>query len=733
MSAVRAGPLLAALVACSSSETTATTTATATVSAPPAGDARVTALLRAEATRNPGGIESEDLQHRDVAVRRAAMRALARIREPELRPKLQRGLRDEDAVVRAWAAYGLGDVCAGAREATVRAIVAAAVAHEGRGEAEADHLAPLRAMARALGRCGTASAEATLVAWLDGPHADDAIDALGDLARTGRRLREETYVALLQHAEGDAEHPPRGHALYPLGQVQYLTPSVIERAQKVAGARLEDDEVDGPVASYALRTLARCGDDAMPALVQAMNQPALPVVARLEAIDSMSRFADAGQRALGKTLVAMLPGTKTMVAAKTPPEALHLPLAVLARLRRIREAKAALEELSGLPAPDGATDAQKRRVSLLRCRAAHLLVERNYDDPRLKACDLLGAEDAADPRTDLIGGQARLEAIGIDAVKLRGARLETWKAYATGGVPALRAMAIRQLLVHDEVQDSSSVLHAALTADAPGVVAAAAEVIAQRPGRVGGIGKLDPAVAKALLEGLEGKGATADQEALSAVIDTASKLGLEAAKPAFVRLCGSPWPALREHAQAALERLAGKGGAVPTCRATSPRAAPPELDGSPLSGPVTITFKTSVGDLSMTLYPRLAPITSRRVVSLVENDHYDGMIVHRVVPGFVAQFGSPTGDGYGGVEGLPALPCETSPLRFDTQRVGVALAGRDTGSSQLFVTLANKPHLDGSYAWLGTAEGPWTTLVPGDRIEDAAVSGPPHSKRGQVP
>ncbi len=714
--------LLGALGCGQSGATRGAPTATATASATAAAtDDRTAALLRAEATRDPSAITNEDLQRRDPAVRRAAMRALARMREPELRPKLQRGLRDEDAEVRAWAAYGLGDVCDGAREATVRAIVAAAVAQK-TSEPEEGELSPTQAMARALGRCGTASAEATLVAWLDGRHAAAAIDALGDIARNKKRLREETYVALLQHAEGDAEHPPQGHALYPLGKVQFLTPSVIERAQKVASARLDDEKVDGPTASYALLTLARCGDEALPALVAAMNKSTLPVVARLEAIDAMTRFADAGQRALGKTLVAMVPGTKTMVAAASPPEALHLPLAVMSRLRRIREAKPALEELAALPAPEGATEAQKRRVSLLRCRAAHLLVERNYDDPKLKGCDLLGEKDAKDPVSTLIGGQARLEAIGIDAVKLTGPRLEAWKTYANGGVPALRALAIQQLLVHDEVADSAKVLHAALTSDAPGVVAAAAEVIAQRPARVGGVEKLDPAVKEALLKGLEGQGAAADQEALGALVDTVSKLGITEAKPTFVKLCGSPWPALREHAQAALKRLAGKDGVVPTCRATAPREAPPELDAPPVTGPVILVFSTSVGELSMKLDPRFAPLTVRRVVSLVENDYYDGMVVHRVVPGFVAQFGSPTGDGYGGVKGLPALPCETSPLRFDAMRVGVALAGRDTGSSQLFVTLAPKPHLDGAYAWLGSADGAWGSLMPGDTIDDVKIS-----------
>jgi len=92
-----------------------------------------------------------------------------------------------------------------------------------------------------------------------------------------------------------------------------------------------------------------------------------------------------------------------------------------------------------------------------------------------------------------------------------------------------------------------------------------------------------------------------------------------------------------------------------------------------------------------------------------------------VVPGFVTQFGSPTADGFGPVD-RSALPCETSPLPFSPMTVGVALAGRDTGSTQLFVTLATLPRLDGQYAWLGTASGPWGALVAGDVIRKATLT-----------
>jgi cyclophilin family peptidyl-prolyl cis-trans isomerase len=51
----------------------------------------------------------------------------------------------------------------------------------------------------------------------------------------------------------------------------------------------------------------------------------------------------------------------------------------------------------------------------------------------------------------------------------------------------------------------------------------------------------------------------------------------------------------------------------------------------------------------------------------------------------------------------------------------MALAGRDTGSSQLFVTLARTAHLDGEYTKVGHAEGDWFSVAEGDIIEDASV------------
>ena len=228
-----------------------------------------------------------------------------------------------------------------------------------------------------------------------------------------------------------------------------------------------------------------------------------------------------------------------------------------------------------------------------------------------------------------------------------------------------------------------------------------------------------PAVVKALLAAIGDAAGEDDPEVLASVEDAVAALALKEATPRLEELCKSSWPALREHAQRALALLSG---GQPTCDPpVGGGEAPPEL-AAIVVGPQRLTFDTDVGALSVTLDPAVAPVAVTRVVGLARAGFYDGLVVHRVVPGFVSQLGAPRGDGYGGPPGKRPLRCETSPLGFGPLRVGVALSGRDTGSSQIFVTHAAAPHLDGQYAWLGTAEGPWAALVDGDVIRKVAVT-----------
>ncbi|HEX3851918.1 MAG TPA: peptidylprolyl isomerase, partial [Polyangiaceae bacterium] len=177
---------------------------------------------------------------------------------------------------------------------------------------------------------------------------------------------------------------------------------------------------------------------------------------------------------------------------------------------------------------------------------------------------------------------------------------------------------------------------------------------------------------------------------------------------------------LREHAEKALHLLGEQGR---HCDSFTP-SKDSHVSSDQSTARVQLSLDTDAGPLTMTLDPAFAPVAVARVVGLARAGFYDGIAVHRVVPGFVAQFGDPSGDGYGG-DGQPSLRCETSPLPFLSGSVGVALSGRDSGSSQLFVTLGRYPHLDGQYALIGQAGPGWDKLSAGDRIVHARVGAVP--------
>jgi cyclophilin family peptidyl-prolyl cis-trans isomerase len=108
-----------------------------------------------------------------------------------------------------------------------------------------------------------------------------------------------------------------------------------------------------------------------------------------------------------------------------------------------------------------------------------------------------------------------------------------------------------------------------------------------------------------------------------------------------------------------------------------------------------VRVRTNRGEFLLELRPDAAPGTVARFLNLVDAGFYRGLGFHRVVPGFVVQGGDPRGDGYGGPDFT--LRCEDNQLRYERGSVGMALAGRDTGGSQFFVTYGSEPSLDGRY------------------------------------
>ncbi|HEX8990968.1 MAG TPA: peptidylprolyl isomerase [Anaerolineales bacterium] len=106
------------------------------------------------------------------------------------------------------------------------------------------------------------------------------------------------------------------------------------------------------------------------------------------------------------------------------------------------------------------------------------------------------------------------------------------------------------------------------------------------------------------------------------------------------------------------------------------------------------------GEFVIQLYPDKAPITVNSFVFLAQQGFFDGVTFHRVLPGFMAQGGDPTGTGTGGPGYQFAN--EDSDLKFDKAGVvAMANAGRDTNGSQFFITFAPQPQLNGGYTIFG--------------------------------
>jgi cyclophilin family peptidyl-prolyl cis-trans isomerase/protein-disulfide isomerase len=142
-----------------------------------------------------------------------------------------------------------------------------------------------------------------------------------------------------------------------------------------------------------------------------------------------------------------------------------------------------------------------------------------------------------------------------------------------------------------------------------------------------------------------------------------------------------------------------------------------------------VTLHTEKGDIAIQLFPDKAPLAVNSFVFLARQGWYDGVTFHRVIPGFVAQAGDPSGTGRGNPGYF--FKNELSDLKFDKPgMVGMANNGADTNGSQFFITFAPAAHLDSGYTIFGqvisgleTAEqlrprdpDQGTNLAPGDKI-----------------
>jgi peptidylprolyl isomerase len=115
----------------------------------------------------------------------------------------------------------------------------------------------------------------------------------------------------------------------------------------------------------------------------------------------------------------------------------------------------------------------------------------------------------------------------------------------------------------------------------------------------------------------------------------------------------------------------------------------------------TLIMELDSGTVTIQLRPDLAPNHTERLKTLTRQGFYDGVVFHRVIPGFMAQTGDPTGTGMGGSE-LPDLKAEFSDVPFTRGIIGMARAqDPDSANSQFFITYADAPWLNGQYTVVG--------------------------------
>jgi cyclophilin family peptidyl-prolyl cis-trans isomerase len=126
----------------------------------------------------------------------------------------------------------------------------------------------------------------------------------------------------------------------------------------------------------------------------------------------------------------------------------------------------------------------------------------------------------------------------------------------------------------------------------------------------------------------------------------------------------------------------------------------PEMTIDPAKKYIATFTMENGGVFKAELYPDKAPITVNSFVFLARDGYYDGSTFHRVLEGFMAQGGDPTGTGMGS-PGYTFVN-EYSDLTFDKPGVlAMANAGLDTNGSQFFITFVPTPQLDGGYTIFG--------------------------------
>lgn len=141
-----------------------------------------------------------------------------------------------------------------------------------------------------------------------------------------------------------------------------------------------------------------------------------------------------------------------------------------------------------------------------------------------------------------------------------------------------------------------------------------------------------------------------------------------------------------------------------------------------MANPVVTIEMESGKIMKAELFPETAPVSVANFISLIKKGFYDGVIFHRVIPGFMIQGGDPTGTGMGGpgyaIRGEFVANGYDNQLRHTKGVLSMARAvSYDSAGSQFFIMVEAAPHLDGQYAAFGQ-------LIEGIEVAEEIVNTP---------
>ena len=157
----------------------------------------------------------------------------------------------------------------------------------------------------------------------------------------------------------------------------------------------------------------------------------------------------------------------------------------------------------------------------------------------------------------------------------------------------------------------------------------------------------------------------------------------------------------------------------------APAVAAPLPAGLDPQNTLILTLKD--GPVVIKLRPDLAPKHVAQIKTLVKRGFYDGIVFHRVIEGFMAQTGDPTGTGAGGSD-LPDIAAEFSHAHFARAVVGMARASDpNSANSQFFIMFADNAQLDGQYTVFGEVVSGMEfvdKIKKGSRSQNGTVSNP---------